>query len=116
MLTNQQKGNKTMNTISQQMIKYKNLIISKYDEFMKRNNFTEINACDFEIREGKKYFKIIKRNRIGTSASVHSFVNKENGDIYKFASANAPAKHVRGNIFNNNGADALSCYHVKYLR
>jgi hypothetical protein len=63
MLTNQQKGNKTMNTISQQIIKYKNLVISKYDEYMKRNNFTEINACDFEIREGKKYFKIIKRNR-----------------------------------------------------
>ena len=29
---------------------------------MTRNNFTEINACDFEIKEGKiKYFKVIKK-------------------------------------------------------
>jgi hypothetical protein len=115
-LKTKKKGNNKMNTINQQIINYKNLVISKYEEYMKRNNFTEINACDFEIKEGKKYFKIIKRNKVGTSASVHSFVNKENGDIYKVASANVPAKHSRGNIFNNNGADALSCYHVKYLR
>jgi hypothetical protein len=56
MLTNQQKGNKTMNTISQQIINYKTLVISKYDEYMKRNNFTEINACD--LKRIKKYFKI----------------------------------------------------------
>jgi len=77
---------------------------------------TNGEICDFEISEGKKYFKIIKKNRIGTSASVHSFVNKENGDIYKVSSANAPAKHARGNIFNENGASALSCYQVKYLK
>jgi len=105
-----------MTTTSEQIINYKNLIVSKYDDYMKRNNFTEINACDFEISEGKKYFKIIKKNRVGTSASVHSFVNKENGDIYKVSSANAPAKHARGNIFNDNGATALSCYQVKYLK
>ena len=105
-----------MTTTNEQVINYKNLVSLKYDDYMKRNNFTEINACDFEISEGKKYFKIIEKRRIGTSSSVHSFVNKQNGDIFKAATANAPAKHSRGNIFNNNGADALSCYQVKYLK
>ena len=105
-----------MTTINDQVINFKNLIASKYNDYMTRNNFTEINACDFEIKEGKKYFKVIKKNRVGTSASVHSFINKDNGDIYKAATYQIPAKHPRGNIFNNNGADALNCYQVKYLR
>ena len=113
---NESKEGKNMTTTNEQILNYRNLIVSKYDDYMKRNNFTEINACDFEISEGKKYFKIIKKNRVGTSASIHSFVNKENGDIYKASSANAPAKHARGNIFNDNGASALNCYQVKYLK
>lgn len=104
-----------MSQANEKVIEFKNLITTKYDEYMKRNSFTDINACDFEIKEGKKYFKIIKNNRVGTSRSVHSFVNKENGDILKAASWNAPAKHKRGNIFTNNGEDSLSCYQVKYL-
>jgi hypothetical protein len=103
-------------TVNQKVIDYKNLITSKYDVYMTRNNFTKINACDFKIKEGKKYFKIIKSYRMGSSKSVHSFVNKDNGDILKPASYNKPAKHPRGNIFNNNGAEALNCYQVKYLK
>jgi len=116
MFNESRKETKNMTKTNEQVINFKNLIATKYNAYMTRNNFTEINDCDFEITEGKKYFKVIKKNKVGTSASVHSFINKENGDIYKAATYKAPAKHPRGNIFNNNGADALDCYQVKYLR
>jgi len=57
----------------------------------------------FEIREGKKYYKIVQvefdtfqgRNEYRDS-SVHSFVDKNNGNVYKPASWKAPhTKHVR---------------------
>ena len=61
------------------------------------------NLMKFEIREGKKYYKIVQvefdtfqnRNEYKDS-SVHSFVDKNTGDVYKPASWKAPhTKHVR---------------------
>ena len=60
------------------------------------------NLMKFEIREGKKYYKIVQveydtfqnRNEYRDS-SVHSFVDKNTGDVFKPASWKAPAKHVR---------------------
>ena len=61
------------------------------------------NLMKFEIREGKKYYKIVQvefdtfqnRNEYRDS-SVHSFVDKNTGDVYKPASWKSPAtKHVR---------------------
>ena len=61
------------------------------------------NLTKFEIREGKKYYKIVQvefdtfqgRNEYRDS-SVHSFVDKNTGDVYKPASWRSPAtKHVR---------------------
>ena len=61
------------------------------------------NLRKFEIREGKKYYKIVQvefdtfqdRNEYRDS-SVHSFVDKNTGDVYKPASWKAPhTKHVR---------------------
>ena len=59
------------------------------------------NMMKFEIREGKKYYKIVQvehREHDGKEwrdTSVHSFVDKNTGDVYKAASWKAPAKHVR---------------------
>ena len=60
------------------------------------------NLMKFEIREGKKYYKIVQvefdtfqgRNEYRDS-SVHAFVDKNTGNVYKPASWKAPAKHVR---------------------
>lgn len=61
------------------------------------------NLMRFRIQEGKKYYKIIQeeydtfqnRNEY-RDGSVHSFVDKNNGNVYKPASWKAPhTKHVR---------------------
>ena len=71
------------------------------DELKRIQNGTA-NLMKFEIREGKKYYKIVQvefdtfqgRNEYRDS-SVHSFVDKNTGDVYKPASWKSPAKHVR---------------------
>ena len=52
----------------------------------------------FQIKSGKKYYKIIQcdfRNGEYQSGSVTAFVDKKTGQVYKPASWKSPAKHVR---------------------
>ena len=51
---------------------------------------------DFTFESGRKYHKIIM-NAAG-SRSVHAFVDKKTGEVYKSASFKAPAKGVRFNL------------------
>ena len=63
------------------------------------------NLMKFEIKEGKKYYKIVqmefetwqKSEFYGQyrEGSVHAFVDKNTGNVYKPASWRSPAKHVR---------------------
>ncbi len=53
-----------------------------------------IMPIDFEIESGRKYHKIIFVDG-GASRSVHAFVDKKTGEVYKSASWRAPAKGVR---------------------
>ena len=58
----------------------------------------EAPSYEFVIEEGRKYLKIImvvpNEGRL-PSRSVHAFVDKKTGEVYKAASFKAPAKHVR---------------------
>jgi len=48
---------------------------------------------NFTIETGRKYHKIVMND--GTQRSVHAFIDKKTGEVYKSASWNAPAKGVR---------------------
>ena len=55
---------------------------------------------NYIIESGRKYHKIIMvidngPNRMGPSRSVHAFVDKKTGQVYKSASWKSPAKGVR---------------------
>ena len=47
---------------------------------------------DFVLEEGRKYHKIVMVNN---QRSVHAFIDKKTGEVYKAASWKSPAKHVR---------------------
>ena len=49
---------------------------------------------DYTIETGKKYHKVIFIGGSG-SRSVHAFIDKQTGEVYKSASWKAPAKGVR---------------------
>lgn len=53
-----------------------------------------ICSIDYEIESGKKYHKIVFIDG-GGSRSVHCFIDKKTGEVYKSASWKAPAKGVR---------------------
>ena len=75
------------------------------------------NLMKFKVYTGKRYYKIVqqefetweKSRYYGQyrDSSVHSFVDKETGDVYKPASWSAPAKHIRFTFQNVN--------HLKFL-
>ena len=66
------------------------------------------NLDRFRYYEGKKYIKVVReefdtfqnRNEWRDS-TVHAFVDKKTGEVYKPASWKAPAKHVRFNLSND---------------
>ena len=65
------------------------------------NNGTA-NLTNFVIKNGRKYYKIMQREfdtfqdrNEWREGSVHAFVDKNTGEVFKPASYNSPAKHVR---------------------
>ena len=84
----------------------------------------------FKVNTGKKYYKIVQMNfdtfqnrNEYREGSVHAFVDKKTGQVYKPASWQAPAKHVRYDLriirereflFNSNNTDWAGGY--LYLR
>ena len=56
--------------------------------------------------EGKKYFKVVReeyneKTGYWKDTTVHAFVDRKTGDVFKPASWKAPAKHVRFNLSND---------------
>jgi len=91
------------------------------------------NLMKFKVYTGKRYYKIVqqefetweKSRNYGKYAdgSVHAFVDKKTGQVYKPASWQAPAKHVRYDLriirereflFNSNNTGWAGGY--LYLR
>ena len=84
----------------------------------------------FKVNTGKKYYKIVQMNfdtfqnrNEYRAGSVHAFVDKQTGQVYKPASWQAPAKHVRFDLriikereflFNSNNTGWAGGY--LYLR
>ncbi len=61
---------------------------------------------EFFYKEGKKYYKIIMLDA-GGQKSVHAFVDKNTGEVYKPASWRAPAKYVRYSLMNEEQREWL---------
>ena len=59
----------------------------------------------FVIQSGRKYHKIIMED--GANRSVHAFVDKKSGDVYKAASWQEPAKGVRYNLVSKDNYEML---------
>tara|TARA_B100000614_G_scaffold28964_1_gene22565 strand:- start:389 stop:835 length:447 start_codon:yes stop_codon:yes gene_type:complete len=68
---------------------------SEFDVEYYTKRIKEIKAnpdYDFVIESGRKYYKIVMVNN---QRSVHAFVDKKTGEVYKPAGWKSPAKHVR---------------------
>jgi len=66
------------------------------DNFKSRNNNSS-SDYKFYIESGRKYFKLIMETGSG-SRSVHAFIDRKSGEVFKPASFKTPAKGVRFNL------------------
>jgi hypothetical protein len=74
-------------------------------------NFPSLTKPVFELEE------LNVRWRITRDRSAFCFVDKATGNVLKAASWSAPAKHARGNIFDeSNGLAKIGPYGPAYLR
>jgi hypothetical protein len=74
-------------------------LIDNHFNYHKRNfGTTDIRKIAFDIVPGVKYYKLILKD---SGTSVHAFINKQSGAVYKPASWKAPAKHVRYNLLDD---------------
>ena len=85
------------NTIKLNIRKYCLMLCDCLLEDFKRANNRKTDDYKFYIESGRKYHKIIMETGAG-SRSVHAFVDKKTGEVYKAASFKAPAKGVRFNL------------------
>ena len=85
------------NTIELNVRKYCLMLCDCLLEDFKRANNRKTDDYKFYIESGRKYHKLIMETGAG-SRSVHAFIDKKTGDVYKPASFKAPAKHVRFNL------------------
>lgn len=69
------------------------------------------------VEPGNKYIKIVTVLSSSDSRSVYCFLDKS-GNIYKAASWKAPAKHIRGTVFDENygWGKSLGNHGAAYLR
>jgi len=87
-----------------------------YNEYHTQMGFSESNKNRFDYSVGRRYVKVFYH--MGESQrSVHSFVDTKNGDVLKPAGWSKPAKHARGNIFDEkNGLGMMGPHGPAYLR
>jgi hypothetical protein len=74
---------------------------SKWDVDYNTKRIEEVKEnpdYDFVIESGRKYLKIVMVNN---QRSVHAFVDRKTGEIYKPAGWQGPAKHVRGQLLDS---------------
>lgn len=58
------------------------------------------SSIDYDVTTGAKYYKIHHIDS-GGGRSVHAFVSRQTGAVYKPASWRAPAKHARYNLLDD---------------
>ena len=84
---------------------YADTITENYRNYHQESGYRDReNLQYYKVKTGKKYYKIVSMefDDMGQYAtkqykerSVHAFVDRKTGQVYKPSSWNAPAKHVR---------------------
>ena len=80
------------------------LIEKRIDQLIQAliKNFGErtYSSIDYDVTTGAKYYKIHHIDS-GGGRSVHAFISRQTGAVYKPASWKAPAKHARYNLLDD---------------
>ena len=103
------------NTIELNIRKYCLMLCDALEMNFKSRNNGKVGGYDapeykFFIETARKYHKIwmeVPNNNRPPSRSIHAFVDKKTGDVFKPASVKAPAKHVRYNVLRMESREEM---------
>lgn len=91
--------------IQQRMQELIDVLIKNYmRQYPNQSGSRYIHAIDYEIETGKKYHKIMQIDHPGTDRqgrSVHAFISRQTGAVFKPASWRGPAKIARYNLLDD---------------
>ena len=105
-----------MENFEQAFNSFLNGCVKIYNEYMDQE-FPTLDKEAFTVDKGRRYWRVVKNNKNHGGASVYVFVDTKSGDVLKAASWKAPAKHARGNIFDeHNGLSWIGPYGPAYLK
>ena len=85
------------NTISLNIVKYGLMLCDTLQQNYDSQYSSGSNYSFALDSSGRRYHKIFMY-RNGTRDSIHAFIDKKTGSVYKPASIKAPAKHERYNL------------------
>ena len=75
-------------------------------DYVKWCNGNPIREEEISLKPGRKFIKVIRGTSVwgfvAKKGGVHKGLPMKTGDVFKAASWASAAKHVRGNIFDNN--------------
>ena len=86
----------------EQVLKYSEMLCEALFQDIERQHNN--SGYKFYIESGRKYHKIVMECENG-SKSVHAFIEKKFGAVYKPASWKAPAKHIRFTLLDDNSRE-----------
>ena len=73
-------------------------------------------GCELSVNEGIRYDKIVASDdNDARTTRVWAFIDKTNGNILKPATWKAPAKHPRGNIYEDDCMQFIGPYGPAYM-
>ena len=88
------------------VLRYSEVLCEALLQNFKGRNNGGSSDYKFYIESGRKYHKLIMETGAG-SRSVHAFIDKNSGAVYKPASFKSPAKHVRYNLLDDDSREKM---------
>ena len=94
-------------------------IQADYDNWRDGTKYGSMKKMNLSLKSGSKFIKVVNDNSVwGFVARVdgeHKGLPLKVGDVLKAAGWRAPAKHTRGNIFDDNQGKYFSWTGPNYL-
>jgi hypothetical protein len=85
--------------LNERINKLLDVLVKNYASRNGNSQYYHKDHLTFEVVPGTKYLKIVMSDH--GSKSVHAFVHRQTGCVYKPASWRAPAKHVRYQLLDD---------------
>lgn len=85
--------------LNQRIINLTNALCENFAKQYGNDKYYHPDCLTYEVVSGTKYYKVVMLQ--GGSRSVHAFIHKQSGTVYKPANWKSPAKHVRYNLLDD---------------